>query len=127
MNKTMKIIKIFLRVQLKTSTLKQHIRKNLNKLSNLQYISIQTKFMFNKNNFPTYSLGKKCYIDLTNPNDIQFYVEYLSKLYEIKNEHKKLCKRLTGIYIQVASANKKDYLDFINSIKQENPKNIFSS
>ena len=117
----MNIIKIYLRVQLKTKTLRLHIRNQLSKITNLQYISIQTKFMFNKNDFPTYSLGKKCYLDLKNPKDIQFYLEYMSSMYEVKNKNRKLCKRLTGIYLQYSISTSKDYLDFINTINQDNP------
>ena len=113
----MTIIKIFLKVQLTKAYLKAHIKRNLQKMSQSQYISIQTKFMLNKNDFPTYSLGKKCYLDLKNQEDYRFYIEYLTELYEVKVEDSKVIKRITGIYFQYKTVTQKEYLEFINTLK----------
>ena len=117
----MNIIKIYLRVQLKTKTLRLHIRNQLSKITNLQYISIQTKFMFKGKTFPTYTIGRKCYLDLKNSRDIKLYLKYITNLYNVKKTNKGICRSVTGIYLQYAASTRKDYLNFIKSIKQENP------
>ena len=112
----MKIITITLRVPLTPTLLRAHIRTILNKINLNQYISIHTKFMVDKNMFPTRSLGYKHYLDLNNKEDIKNYLSYVRNLYnnKIKNGYK--YNRITGLYIHCKVCNKVDYLNSKNEL-----------
>ena len=110
-------ILIYLRVKLTKAYLRAHIKRNLDKINISQYISIQTKFMLNANDFPTYSLGKIKYLNLKNQEDYRIYIKYLNELYEVIIKENKISKKITGIYLQYAAVTKKEYLDFIKNSK----------
>ena len=102
----MQINKIFLRSPLNTAKLIKHLKKVLLKISNNQYVSIQTKLMFKKNKFPTYSLGSKCYLDLKNSNDKNEYINYVTNMY-LNKPRLSYSKRISGIYFSHEQLTKK--------------------
>lgn len=105
----MKLTIIKLKVALTPNYLRTHIRKVLNKIELGQYISIHTKFMIDKNSFPTRSLGNKCYLNLENNVDKNLYLSYVTNLYRYKTLNGYKYKRITGLYIHCIKSNKKDY------------------
>ena len=117
----MTIKKIFLRTLLTESNLKNSLRRVIKKIDLEQYVSIQTKFMLNGNNYPSHSLGNKYFIDLKKDGDIEFYISEVLLDYNIYYNNKYDSTKITGIYIQCIKSNKDDYISFINKLNHENP------
>ena len=72
--------------------------------------------MFNKNNLPTYSLGKKYYLNLNKNKELNEYVNYVANVYN-NNPNVCLSKRVTGIYLSYEQISKQSYINFKNKIK----------
>ena len=106
----MNLTKIFLRVPLTPSYLRNHLRKVIQSLSYGPYISIHSKFMVDKNTFPTRSLGYKCYLDLSNNKDKENYLSYATNLYRDKILNGYKFHRITGLNILCIHINKETYL-----------------
>ena len=107
---------INLRTPLNTAKLKKYIKIILINIDISQYVIVQTKLMFNKNNLPTYSLGKKYYLNLNKNKELNEYVNYVANVYN-NNPNVCLSKRVTGIYLSYEQISKQSYINFKNKIK----------
>ena len=116
MNKVMQNNKIYLKSPLTTEKLIKHIKTMLFKINISQYVSIHTKLMFNKNNFPTYSLGSRCYLDLNNNRDKNKYINYVTNLY-LNKPKLSYSKRVTGIYFSHKQLSKQSYLNLKDKVR----------
>lgn len=100
---------ITLRSPLNSKKLRVNINNLLNRIQDIQYISIYTRFKYTGHSFPYLSLGNKCYLDLNKKEDKSLYLDYLVRKYELTYLNKASNNKITSIVIYTKEIDKCNY------------------